>query len=395
MANTNLVIDMITREILRIAHEKASFLGTIDRSYDESFAKTGAKIGDTLRIRKPERGTIRTGRTVVVQDSTEENTSVTVATQKGFDLVHGSAEMLLDIDDFVKRKIEPRMAMLISSIEAECLATATKATYNLVGTDGTVPNDMEIFGNARTKLNQSLAPKDDMRSLQLNSVTMAKMVGANKGLFQDSTQIKEQYREGLIGRLAGADWYENERTYALAYGSDHTTVTVNDGSIAEGDSTITTAGANVTVGTVFTFSGDAVKAVHPETKAAYSHDQQFVVTAVSGNDWTFDPPLYTSASGGKQNVSKLPTTGSAITVVGTASATRNQDLMYHKEAFTFVTADLPLYDNAEKCVRKTSEGLSFRVWQAPDIRNDELITRVDILYGFKVLRPEWACRITS
>jgi hypothetical protein len=31
MANSLLTIDMITRESLRIAHEKISFIGTIDR----------------------------------------------------------------------------------------------------------------------------------------------------------------------------------------------------------------------------------------------------------------------------------------------------------------------------------------------------------------------------
>jgi hypothetical protein len=35
------------------------------------------------------------------------------------------------------------------------------------------------------------------------------------------------------------------------------------------------------------------------------------------------------------------------------------------------------------------------VWQASDIRNDELLTRIDILYGWLALRPEWACRISN
>ena len=47
MSNTNLTIDMVTREALRIAHEKSAYLGTIDRQYDSSFANSGAKIGST------------------------------------------------------------------------------------------------------------------------------------------------------------------------------------------------------------------------------------------------------------------------------------------------------------------------------------------------------------
>ena len=69
MANTLSTIDMVTREALRIAHEKLSFLGTIDRSYDASYAKTGAKIGDTLRVRDPNQYVRRKGSRVMdVQD---------------------------------------------------------------------------------------------------------------------------------------------------------------------------------------------------------------------------------------------------------------------------------------------------------------------------------------
>jgi hypothetical protein len=69
--------------------------------------------------------------------------------------------------------------------------------------------------------------------------------------------------------------------------------------------------------------------------------------------------------------------------------------MYHKDAFTFVTADLPIMDDAIRCVRRVQDGLAIRCWQGSDIRNDELLLRLDILYGYKTLRPEWACRINN
>ena len=87
MANTNLTIDMITREALRIAHEKSVYLNTIDRQYDDSFANSGAKIGSSLRIRQPNRFTRRTGSRVMdVQDVTETSVTATVATQDGVDI---------------------------------------------------------------------------------------------------------------------------------------------------------------------------------------------------------------------------------------------------------------------------------------------------------------------
>lgn len=393
MTQSILTPTAVTRECLRVLHEKASFLSTVNRSYDDSFAKTGAKIGDSLKIRKPNRYVVTTGKTLNVQDTEEDSVTLTVATQKHVGMNFSSAELTMSLDDFSKRIIQPAMAVLVSDIESSMLSSVTKDIYNSVGTAGTTPNAFLTFGQARAKLNQGLAPKDGRRRVQLDSVAMASMIDAGKGLFQEASAIADQYTEGLIGRSAGFDWYENERIYTHATGSDHTTVTVNDGAIASGDSTITTAGGSVTVGTVFTFSGDAVKAVHPETKASYAHDAQFVITAVAGNDWTFDPPIITS--GAKQNVSKLPTTGAAITLIGAASTSYPQHLAYHEDAFAFVTADLIRPEGCDFMAMETLDGIRLRVARQWDVNNDNLPCRVDILYGHKTLRPELACRITG
>ena len=404
MANSLLTIDMITREALRIAHEKTQFIGTVDRQYDESYAKTGAKIGSTLRVRKPNQYTRTTGSRVMdVQDQTEVNGSIVLATQDHVDMRFNSAELTLSIDEISKRYIEPAMAVLLSGIESDFLAAATKATYNVAGTAGTPPTDLVAVGAARAKLNQYLAPKDGNRYIQCDSVTMGGLVNGLKGLFQDSNQIKEQYREGMIGRTAMADWYENDRMWTLTNGNDVTGTTDAAALVTDGGSTIdmhtTIATSAQSVGQVFTIAG--VYACHPETKAAYSSLQQFTITAVGATTTTISPTIY--LTGPRKNVVKstgatLATTdfnSQTLTFVGNASTSYVQNLMYHKEAFQFVTADLPIMDDAAKCVRRSQDGLSLRVWQASDIRNDELLMRIDILYGFAALRPEWACRITS
>ena len=393
MTQTLLTPTAVTREVLRVLHEKASFIGTVNRTYDDSFAVKGAKIGDSLKIRLPNQYTVRTGKTLNAQDTDETSVTLTAATQKGVDMNFSTAELAMSIDDFSKRIIEPAMSVLISNIESSMLSEVTKDIYNSVGTPGTTPNSFLFFGQARAKLNQGLAPKDNNRYTQLDSLAMATMVEAGKGLFQDANAISKQYREGMIGRTAGFDWMENERVYTHTTGSDHTTVTVNDGAIASGDTTITTAGGSVTVGTVFTFSGDAVKAVHPETKASYGHDQQFVITAVSGNDWTFSPAIITS--GALQNVSKLPTNGAAITLIGSASTAYPQHLAYHQDAFAFVSADLELPQGVHFAAREQMDGLSVRIVRQYDINNDNIPCRLDILHGYKTLRAALACRITG
>lgn len=395
---------MVTREALRIAHEKCQFIGTVDRQYDSSYANTGAKIGSALRVRKPNQYTRTQGSRVMdVQEQAELTSTITLATQDHVDMRFNSAELALSIDEISKRYIEPAMAVLVSGIESDFIVAATKATFNVAGTAGTPPTDLVAVGAARAKLNQYLAPKDGNRVVMMDSVTMGGMVNGLKGLFQDSAQIKEQYREGMIGRTGGADWYENDRMWTLTNGSDVTGTTDAAALVTDGGSTVdmhtTIAVTAVNVGQVFTISG--VYACHPETKAPYSSLQQFTITAVGASTVTVSPSIY--LTGPRKNVvsstgATLATTdfnSKTLTFVGNASTSYVQNLMYHKEAFQFVTADLPIMDDAAKCVRRTQDGLSLRVWQASDIRNDELLMRIDILYGFAALRPEWACRITS
>jgi len=313
-------------------------------------------------------------------------------------------------NDLSERYIAPAVSVLCSGIESDFIAFATKATYNTAGTAGTPPPDLVAFGAARAKLNQNLAPKDGNRSIQYDSVNMGTIVNGLKGLFQDSTQIKEQYREGMIGRTAMADWYENDRMWTLTNGNDGTGTTdaaalVTDANLSSSNGTTidmhtTIAVAAQVVGQVFTISG--VTQCHPETKAVLPGAplQQFTITAIGATTTTISPQIF--LTGPRQNVcsstgAQLATTdfnSKTLTFVGNASTSYVQNLMYHKEAYQFVTADLPLMDDAQKCLRKVQDGLAIRVWMGSDIRNDELLMRLDILYGMAALRPEWGCRIT-
>ncbi len=405
MTTTLVTPTMVAREVQRIAHEKATFIGTIDRSYDDKFASSGGKIGSTLGIRKPNEYAVRTsGRVMDIQDQDEATTTLTVATQYGVDMRFHSDELALTIEDFSKRYIEPATKRLVSKIDGACIETATVDTYNLVGTVGTVvgssSGDLSAIFNARARLNQMLAPKDS-RALQVDSVTMAAIVNGNKGLFHPNGDVPKAFREGMYGRAAGSDWYENERTYVHGVGSDVTVSTSSSAAVTDGGTNITMNGSdgNINAGDVFTVAG--VYAAHPETKESLGYLMPFVSTTATTGQIVCSPA--TILTGAKQNVcsaagAQLATTAfntQVLTFFGTASTSYRHNLMYAKEAFTFVTADLPLMDDAHKCVRKVEDGLSVRVWQGSDIVNDRLLMRIDVLWGFKTLRPEWSVRITN
>ena len=406
MANTNLTLDIITKELLRLAHEKTAFIGTVNRQFDNSWSKSGP-TGDTLRIRLPSQYTRRTGSRVMdVQDNVQQSTSLVRATQDGVDMRWNSREFAMDVDldKLSEQHLQPAMATLVSGIESDMLAAMTKATYNIAGTAGSAISSLTAVGSARALLNRGLAPKDGNRYIQVDSGTMGVAVDGLKGLFQDSQQIKEQYREGMIGRTAMADWYENERVWTMP----------NISSVKMSSSTLSTFTISSNglgaisvknmdppnVGMVFTIAG--VYQVHPETKAAYPNLQNFTVLSGSTSVYiSISPPIY--VNGAQQNVASVDGTQlntttaglstAAVSFIGAVNSSYVMGLMYHRDAFTFATAALPMMDDAIKCVVKTMDGISIRLWQAADIRNDEILTRLDILYGFAAIRPAWASRI--
>lgn len=393
--NTLLTVDMITNEALRVLHQKLNFIGTVDRQYDSQFAKSGAKIGSTLRIRKPAQYTVRTGATIDVQNSVEDYTSLTVSTQKGVDMSFTSAELAMSVDDFSNRFLKPAMSRLAAEVESNFMSYAYKKVYQQSGTGTfTAALDFDTVLGARTKMTNALAPADG-RVANLNTRANAEFVSAGKALFHDATTIAEQYREGMVGRTAGFDFYENTFWPRHTSGSDASAYMTNSATAQTGSTIIVNTGTGTfKAGDIVTIGG--VYRVHPETKVTTGDLMQFVITADAGANATsisISPAIV--ASGATQNVSNGAANTQAITKVGGASKAYDISLAYHKEFATFATADLLLPGGVDFASRKVLDGISMRVVRQYDINNDTLPCRFDILYGYEVIRPEFACRIAS
>lgn len=398
MPNALLTPTMVTRKALMILHQKLNFIGSINRQYDDSFAKSGAKIGDSLKIRLPNEYTVRSGANLSTQDTNERSVTLAVSNQKGVDVTFSSAEMTLSIDDFAERILEPAMAVLAANIEADALSMALDVyqAVNNVGSAITLKNALQ----ARKLLTDALAPSSN-RTLLLNTQDNLDLVDGLKGLFQDSTEIARQYREGAVGRTAGfGDIYENTLLPSQLTGTavSATTYTVNGAVTANGSSAVTVASAGSTTfkkGDVFTVAG--CNRVHPETKADTGALQQFVVTADyagGAGSLQFAPAIYTS--GGSQNVTAggLPN-GAALTKVGAGNTVYKPSLAYHRDAFTFATADLVMPQGVDFAAREVYDGLSMRIVRQYAISTDTMPCRIDILYGYKTLRAQLAARILS
>ena len=397
MPNTILTPTAVTRKALQILHQKLNFVGNINRTYDDSFANSGAKIGDSLKIRLPNEYVVRTGANLSTQDTSETSTTLQIATQKGVDITFSSAELTLSLDDFSSRILEPAMAVLAANIEADAL-NMYKDVYNIVDNDTAAISFLNIM-QGRKLLNDSLAPMDNNRSALLSTDHTAKLVDSLKGLFQDSNAIKQQYREGMMGRTGGFDFYENTllTNHTTGTAAKTTTYTVNGAVTTNGSTAVTVASAGSTTfkaGDVFTVAG--CFRVHPETKVSTGVLQQFVVTADyagGAGSLSFAPAIYTS--GGRQNVVAAGmANSSAIVKVGAgASEQLTPSMVFHRDAFAFATADLVMPKGVDFAAREVYDGISLRTVRQYAISTDTMPCRIDVLYGYKTIRAQLAARI--
>jgi hypothetical protein len=393
LSNSILTPVAVTRKALQILHGKLVLAKRVNRSYDDSFAKSGAKIGDSLKIRLPNQYTVRTGKNLNAQDTSETSVTLQVATQAGVDTTFSTAELTMSMDDFSERILEPAMAVLAANIE-DTIAARYVDIPNVVGTAGTTPAAMLTILQAGARLDDNLAPRDGKRTVALSPLAMANMVDAYKGLFQRESKIANQYDNGLIEDMAsGFKWGMCPVINSHTNSAGTTASTVND-TVASGDDTvtITTTTTAYSAGTVVTFAG--CYAVNPETKSAYKHLKQFVVSSATATVLTLSEAIVTS--GATQNCSAVPTNGGAVTVVGSADGVYPQHLAFHKDFLTLATADL---EDVSKYgawgAREVYDGISMRIARQYDINSDNVPCRLDVLFGVKTIRKDLAVRITG
>ena len=398
MANSILTIDMITRKALEILENNLVLTRNVNRQYDDSFAVEGAKIGSTLRIRLPDRALVTDGAALQVQDDNEQFTTLTVSSQKHIGVNFTSAELTMQLDDFAERVLKPRISQLASSIDAD-VANSYKSIGNTVGTPGTTPSTSLVLLQAQQKLNENAAVMSP-RYATVNPAANAGLVEGMKGLFNPTDTISKQFKNGMMGTgVLGFDEINMSQSIKqhttgsrVATGNSVTTTVASQGA----SSIALTIGSGLTVkaGDVFTVAD--CFAVNPQTRESTGSLFQFVALAdatASGTAIVVSvAPIYTAANA-LATVDSFPTAGKAVVFVGAATSQYAQNLVYHKDAITFATADLLLPQGVDMAARAVHNGISLRVVRQYDINNDRMPCRIDVLYGFSTIRPQMACRI--
>lgn len=415
MSNTLLTISKITNEALMVLENELTFTSEVNREYDDQFAVVGAKIGNTVNVRRPGRFIGTSGPALNVEDFNETSTAVTLTTQFHVDTQFTTQDLALSLDMFSDRLIKPCVAAIANRVDRDGLVMATAATANIVGVVGTKPSGLATYLQAGAFLDAEGAPRDGRRCVVIDPFTSVTIVDALKGLFVPPEIIGEQYRKGLMGRDSGGmNWKMDQNVVSQTFGTWATTagavtVTSANQGLTTGwaqTSTLsltTTQTLTLQAGDVFQIAG--IFAVNPQNRQSYGQLRNFVVqTAVTSAAGAFNVTVVPAliSAGQFQNVTASPAAGIAVSFTSLATGTANaasgaQGLLFHRNAYTVVMADLELPEGVHFAGRASDKeiGLSIRVVRQYTINNDSIPTRMDVLYGWAPLYQELGCRITS
>jgi hypothetical protein len=391
---------MITREAIKLFRNSNAFIMEIDRQYDDSYAKTGAKIGTALRIRLPNDYTVRTGPAAQVQDTAEVSTTMTLATQQGVDISFSTVDRTMSLDDYSSRILAPAVNALGGTVATTIMGGVEGGVCNIAGNViAGAPGNPSVANilNARTQLMNNSAPSGN-RKLVTSPGSNANIIALLSGLFNPQSTVSKQYASGKMQEALGFDFMEDQTVINHVTGTlPQNTMTVN-GAGQTGTSLVVNAVAyTLNAGDIITIAG--VYGVNRITKATQATLRTFVVTAnVAANATSIPiyPAIVAPVTPGipvqYQTVAAAPANGAAVNfALGLgASQTYTKNIAFVPEAITMATADLELPKGVHEAYRESFDDISMRIITAYNIATDQMITRLDILYGFLYIRPEWA-----
>jgi hypothetical protein len=397
MANNLLTISMITREAIELFVNSNMFIRNIDKQYDAEFGKANAKIGSQLRIRLPNDYTVRHGPAISLQDTSEQQTVLTMATQDGVDVNFTSADLLLSLDDFSERILLPMMNNLAGDVASTIMGNSAEAianvSANLDGNGAVLNPDSGTYLDAQATLAINSAPMVNHKIIN-DPRQEARVVQSLSGLLNPSSAISDQYYEGTMYKALGATWFSDQTVIKHTNGSMVST-TVNGADQTGTALTVAAIVGTVEVGDIQTIAG--VNAVNRVTKQDTGELRQFVVTtAMVAGDVTMNvyPSIIPAAADGSsvqfQTVTASPANGATITPFFVPSSVYRKSFRYAPQMVTMATGDLPLPPN-KVTARHKYDNVSMRMVTDYLIGTDQSVTRLDVLFGSLVVRGEWGC----
>ncbi len=375
-------------------------LGNIaNREYDSRFGVAGAKIGDSYTERKPQRYIVQSGEDIGdIQGLEDDSVTVNIQFQDHIPIAFTQRERALSIDDYRRRYINPQSIALTNKVDKRGYYLY-RGVANYSGAAGTALASSATPLDAGVRLANESVPMDDEMAMIVNPRGMATIVAAEQTLFHASDEIRSQYLRGQMGQAHGFTWYRTQNPVTHTVGSWVGAGRVN-GASQTGSSLVTdnwtgTVTKLLRWGDNFTIAN--CYQVNPVTYEDTGELRQFVVTAdVDSSSGAATIPIFPPiiTEGAKQTVVASPAHQSALTLMNTG-ARSVQGLALHRDAFALTVVDLPTPMGNKETQRIASKKfrMAFQMVADFDIKSYKNIVRVDLLYAWTLMRPEFACRV--
>jgi hypothetical protein len=403
MATNLATIDDITLAALDVFENRLVAAKRCSRKLEKSFGQKGAQIGDSVRVRLPIQGTVRTGQAWAGQDISEQYTTMVLNYQKGMDFSMSSKERKLDLNSMTEQILKPYIVRLANEVDKDILEVATKACYQAVGTPGSTPSALSTFlGAGKLLTNQTCPRGKGERHLMLDADTEASMVDQLKGLFQNDSKLASQYDSGEMGYVAGMNWNVDQNVYTHTAGT-YTAQGKVSGANQTGSSLITntwtSGGTALKAGDRFTIAN--VFDVNPVTKSTLKNLKQFVVLQdiadTTGAITMSISPAIVGPGDPYQNVSALPADAAQLTMFSASGTVSPTNILWNEEAVSLAIVPLEKPDGVNNASMKYDDqsgvGLRYIEWYDGD--TDLWKSRFDVVYGILPQRMEWACAIAA
>lgn len=387
MANKITVIDMITKEALRLLVNNMVMGNLVNRQYSDYFANSNGKIGKNLRIRKPTTFKAIEGRVINdgdIQDYEDDHVDLPVRSFS-VPIEFSTDEEKFSLDSYSDLVLKPAVNAIINKIDQEILAIA-KTVSNTVGSDSTALNSSAVILQAGVKLDNNGAPRDDDRYFVVSPAAQAALVENLKGLFQSADLIGKQYASGAMGKAFGFTFYMDQNVAKLVVGDGVSDTVTVDGASQTG-STLSVSGLTGTLSVGQNLNIAGVYGVNPVSKETTGELKDFKVVAVNSAKTaiTIEPAII--VDGPFQNVTAGPANSAAITFPGSNSgAVADLNLAGHKDGIVcaFIDRGEVRRPGADVSTARSKEyRATISVIEQYDIRTESTITKllVDVAIG--------------
>jgi len=411
VGNNLLTPSMITKYSIKLFINSNAFMMSLNRQYDDRFGQEGAKIGAQLRIRLPNDYTVTDGPGISLQDTIEQQDILTVSYQRHVDVAFTTAERTLDIDDYAERILMPRVNVLAGNVAQTIMYGSEGGVSNISANVDSSNNILAVnstpYLNAGALLDDNSAPylgSKGERKVVNDPHTDARATAALQGLFNPATSISQQFMTGTMKNALGFSWMRDQTVIKHTSGTQ-ASGTLNGANQSGVSLTVTALTGTLVQGDIITIAG--VNAVNRVTKASTGQLRQFVVTAnaaIGATTISIYPALipalnqtpymqlpYTPQQ--YQTVTAFPASNAAWTQFTNASVTYRKSIAYAPDAVTMVVAPLwmpPGGKGVVEAARHEMDDVSMRSLVCYEPGTDQPVDRLDVLFGYLYIRPEWA-----